>query len=125
LETFILFSFFYLRSIIPPHVDHFRMCINFCHIPYAMLVSYPFKIPSENYKWWWRSFLVGGSSGIYLFLFSVFYFQEMKITRLSTTIMFFSYMGILSSILSLITGTIGFLSSLWFVRHIYSIIKSD
>ena len=33
-----------------------------------------FQLCSEDYHWWWRSFLTSGSSAIYLFLYSILYF---------------------------------------------------
>ena len=38
-----------------------------------------FQLCAENYNWWWRSALVPGASGVYLFLYSMFFFE----TRLS------------------------------------------
>lgn len=86
-----------------------------------------FQLCSENHKWWWNSFLAPGSSGIYLFLYSVYYFH----TRLhmseerTSTLLYFGYMFLIASIFSLVTGTIGHLASLSFTRRIYSAIKVD
>merc|ERR1712151_379586 len=33
-----------------------------------------FQLTSENYHWWWRSFFSSGSSGIYVFAYSILYF---------------------------------------------------
>merc|ERR1719333_1111569 len=33
-----------------------------------------FQLTSEDYKWWWRSFLSSSSSAFYVFLYSVLYF---------------------------------------------------
>merc|ERR1712137_316834 len=30
-----------------------------------------FQLTSENYKWWWRSFMASGSSALYVFLYSI------------------------------------------------------
>ena len=30
-----------------------------------------FQLCAEDYNWWWRSFLTAGSSGLYLFLYSM------------------------------------------------------
>merc|ERR1712137_1064768 len=40
-----------------------------------------FQLCAEDYHWWWRSFLTSGSSGLYLFLYSVLYF----VTKLEIT----------------------------------------
>lgn len=37
-----------------------------------------FQLNGEDYRWWWRSFLVGGSMGFYLFLYSVVWFFQVS-----------------------------------------------
>ena len=34
-----------------------------------------FQLCSEDYQWWWRSFLTSGSSAFYVFIYSAFYFR--------------------------------------------------
>mmetsp|Transcript_20217 Transcript_20217/g.19157 ORF Transcript_20217/g.19157 Transcript_20217/m.19157 type:complete len:302 (+) Transcript_20217:175-1080(+) len=84
------------------------------------------QLCSENYQWWWRSFFVSASSGIYLYLFSVYYFAvSLRMTRVSSVIVYYSCMLLASVSFSLMAGTIGFLASFSFNRQIYSMIKSD
>lgn len=33
-----------------------------------------FQLAAEDHRWWWRSFLAGGSTGIFLFGYSTFFF---------------------------------------------------
>merc|ERR1719335_732986 len=33
-----------------------------------------FQLCGEDYRWWWRSFFTSGSSAIYLFVYSIFYY---------------------------------------------------
>ena len=33
-----------------------------------------FQLCSEDYNWWWRSMITSGSSGLYLFLYGIFYY---------------------------------------------------
>merc|ERR1719409_1955238 len=63
-----------------------------------------FQLCNEDYHWWWRSFLTAGSSGLYLFAYSIIYF---------------TYMLVFATLFFLITGTIGFFSCYWFVWTIY------
>jgi transmembrane 9 superfamily protein 2/4 len=80
----------------------------------------------EDYRWWWLSFWVSGSSGGYLFAYSmIYYFIKLDITRFSSSVLYFGYMGLISIAYTLVTGTIGFLSTYLFVRKIYSMIKSE
>jgi len=49
-----------------------------------------FQLCSEDYRWWWRSFLTSGSSALYILLYSAFYFvTKLEITKLVSTLMYF------------------------------------
>ncbi|KVI05889.1 Major facilitator superfamily domain, general substrate transporter [Cynara cardunculus var. scolymus] len=85
-----------------------------------------FQLCSEDYHWWWRAYLTAGSSAVYLFLYSIFYFfTKLEITKLVSGILYFGYMSIASYAFFVLTGTIGFYACLWFVRKIYSSVKID
>ncbi|XP_020251267.1 transmembrane 9 superfamily member 7-like [Asparagus officinalis] len=85
-----------------------------------------FQLCSEDYNWWWRAYLTAGSSALYLFLYSVFYFfTKLEITKLVSGILYFGYMTIVSYAFFVLTGTIGFYACFWFVRKIYSSVKID
>ncbi|KAK4373004.1 hypothetical protein RND71_008388 [Anisodus tanguticus] len=85
-----------------------------------------FQLCSEDYRWWWRAYLTSGSSALYLFLYSVYYFcAELEISKLVSGILYFGYMLIGAYAFFVVTGTIGFLACLWFVRKIYSAVKID
>ncbi|MBA0869452.1 hypothetical protein Goshw_028203 [Gossypium schwendimanii] len=85
-----------------------------------------FQLCSEDYHWWWRSYLTAGSSALYLFLYSIFYFfTKLEITKLVSGILYFGYMVIVSYAFFVLTGTIGFYACFWFVRKIYSSVKID
>ncbi|MCD7459914.1 hypothetical protein HAX54_042295 [Datura stramonium] len=52
---------------------------------------------SEDYLWWWRSYLTSGSSALYLFLSATFYFfTKLDITKPVSGILYFGYMLIAS-----------------------------
>ncbi|KAI3727317.1 hypothetical protein L1987_67130 [Smallanthus sonchifolius] len=61
----------------------------------------------EDYHWWWRAYLTAGSSALYLFLYSVFYFTKLEITKLVSGILYFGYMSIASYAFFVLMGTIG------------------
>ncbi|CAA6671669.1 unnamed protein product [Spirodela intermedia] len=85
-----------------------------------------FQLCSEDYHWWWRAYLTAGSSSLYLFLYSAFYFfTKLEITKVVSGILYFGYMLIVSYAFFVLTGTIGFYACLWFVRKIYSSVKID
>ncbi|KVH92927.1 Major facilitator superfamily domain, general substrate transporter [Cynara cardunculus var. scolymus] len=85
-----------------------------------------FQLCSEDYHWWWRAYLTAGSSALYLFLYSIFYyFTKLEITKLVSGILYVGYMLIASYSFFVLTGTIGFYACLWFVHKIYSSVKID
>eukprot|EP00992_Anisonema_acinus_P009709 TRINITY_DN5903_c0_g1_i1.p1 TRINITY_DN5903_c0_g1~~TRINITY_DN5903_c0_g1_i1.p1 ORF type:complete len:670 (-),score=192.10 TRINITY_DN5903_c0_g1_i1:80-2035(-) len=85
-----------------------------------------FQLCYEDYRWWWRSFWYAGSSGLYLFLYSIYYFAtNLNMHSLASIILYFGYMGLLAYVMFLVTGTVGFVSSLVFVRYIYGRLRVD
>ncbi|KAJ7515225.1 hypothetical protein O6H91_22G006100 [Diphasiastrum complanatum] len=85
-----------------------------------------FQLCSEDYNWWWRSYLTAGSSALYLLLYATFYFfTRLEITKLVSGILYFGYIFISSYCFFVLTGTIGFYACYWFVRTIYSSVKID
>jgi len=85
-----------------------------------------FQLTSEDYNWWWRSFFSSGSSAVYVFLYSMLYFSSrLDITRTVSTMLYFGYMLIISTMFFLLTGSIGVCGSFFFVKAIYGSIKID
>uniref|UniRef100_A0A7S4BHJ0 Transmembrane 9 superfamily member n=1 Tax=Chrysotila carterae TaxID=13221 RepID=A0A7S4BHJ0_CHRCT len=91
----------------------------------AIVLCY-FQLCNENYMWQWRSFLNTGCAGVFLFGYSFVYFSSsLEIMGVVSTMLYFSYMFITSMLFALVTGTVGCLSSWWFVLQIYSAVKVD
>lgn len=84
-----------------------------------------FHLTAENYHWWWRAFVIPGSTGLYLFGYSWVYFLTLESNMFTTYALFFGYMGLISFAIFLMTGTIGVFSSLWFSKTIFGSIKID
>jgi len=85
-----------------------------------------FHLCSEDYHWWWRSFLVAGSAAFWMFLYSIYYFSvELQITKMVPTMMYFGYNFIICFTFFVLTGTVGYLACLVFTRIIYAAIKVD
>ena len=81
------------------------------------------KLSNCDYGWWWNSWLSSASSGGYVFLYSVYYLLTSPGAdpkNVVSNFLFLAYCTLGSLCFSLLTGTIGFLSSLAFVRRIYS-----
>jgi len=91
----------------------------------AIVLSY-FQLCNENYMWQWRSFLNTGSAGVFLFGYSFVYFSStLEIMGFVSTMLYFTYMFVASMLFTLVTGTVGFFASWWFVLQIYGAVKVD
>jgi transmembrane 9 superfamily protein 2/4 len=90
----------------------------------VLLVYY--QLCAENHRWWWFAFLAPGSTSLYTFLYSIYWFKSLEASNLLMTyLLYFGYMALISFSILLITGTIGALTSLWFIRKIFGTIKVD
>ena len=78
-----------------------------------------------DYNWAWKSFIMGSSPVIYIVIYSVFYFLYLRITRLSSMIVYFGMMGLISAIIMFICGTIAVFFNFVFLKLIYSKIRKD
>jgi transmembrane 9 superfamily member 2/4 len=77
----------------------------------------------EDYHHWWRSFVAAGSSGAYVFLYALsLLFSEPGIEgiHIVSYIVYMGYMALAGFAFSLMTGCIGFMCSMTFVRKIYN-----
>uniref|UniRef100_UPI00358FFFF5 transmembrane 9 superfamily member 2-like isoform X1 n=1 Tax=Myxine glutinosa TaxID=7769 RepID=UPI00358FFFF5 len=91
----------------------------------TILLCY-FQLCSEDYHWWWRSFLTSGFTAMYLLIYAMHYFAtHLHLAGLASIFLYFGYTLIMAIIFFLLTGTVGFLACLWFVRTIYSVVKVD
>eukprot|EP00164_Ancoracysta_twista_P001602 GFYU01002103.1.p1 GENE.GFYU01002103.1~~GFYU01002103.1.p1 ORF type:complete len:652 (+),score=198.47 GFYU01002103.1:195-2150(+) len=124
--------FFILSSI---WLDQYYYVFGFLFIVFLILivtcaeitiVMCYFQLCSEDYHWWWRSFLTSGSSALYLFLYSVLYFStKLDMARAVSGCLYFGYMLLISLGFFALTGFIGFSACFWFVNKIYGSIKVD
>jgi transmembrane 9 superfamily member 2/4 len=102
--------FFVMSSI---WLDQYYYLFGFLFVVYLILIvtcaeitivlNY-FQLCAEDYRWWWRSFLTSGSTAIYLFLYSIYYFARLEGNMFVTYLLYFGYMGIISLGVFLITG---------------------
>lgn len=85
-----------------------------------------FQLTAEDHRWWWRSFLCGGSVGLYVYGFCFYYcYWISHFSGFLQLSFFFGYMAWICYCIFLMCGSVGFYASLLYVRHIYSSIKSD
>ncbi|GJN12371.1 hypothetical protein PR202_ga30643 [Eleusine coracana subsp. coracana] len=85
-----------------------------------------FQLAVEDHEWWWRSVLCGGSTGIFIFFYCIYYYHARSdMSGFMQTSFFFGYMTCVCYGFFLMLGTVGFRASLLFVRHIYRSIKCE
>jgi len=85
-----------------------------------------FQLSMEDHFWWWKSFLSGGSTGFFIYAYAIyFYFERSEMSGLLQGSFFFPYMGLVCYFFFLMLGSVGFYSSLIFVKQIYKNLKID
>ncbi|KAJ9554345.1 hypothetical protein OSB04_018390 [Centaurea solstitialis] len=85
-----------------------------------------FQLAVEDHEWWWRSFLCGGSTGLFIYGYCIYYyFERSDMTGFMQTSFFFGYMACVCYGIFLVLGSVGFRASLLFVRYLYAAIKCD
>ncbi|KAL1197129.1 Transmembrane 9 superfamily member 4 [Cardamine amara subsp. amara] len=85
-----------------------------------------FQLAAEDHEWWWRSLLCGGSTGLFIYAYCLYYYYARSdMSGFMQTSFFFGYMACICYGFFLMLGTIGFRASLFFVRHIYRSIKCE
>ncbi|KAI8080458.1 hypothetical protein BDF21DRAFT_339704 [Thamnidium elegans] len=91
----------------------------------TILMCY-FHICSEDYHWSWRAFLTSGAAGLYVFLYSIlYYFTKLDISTFTSTVLYLGYSAVISILLAVFTGSVGYLSCLYFLQKIFASIKVD
>ncbi|MCO5603793.1 hypothetical protein L7F22_057945 [Adiantum nelumboides] len=81
----------------------------------------------EDWRWWWKSFFASGSVALYVFLYAVNYlvFDLRSLSGPASTALYLGYSILMVLAIMLATGTIGFLTSFWFVHYLFSSVKID
>ncbi|KAK6119937.1 hypothetical protein DH2020_046321 [Rehmannia glutinosa] len=85
-----------------------------------------FQLAAEDHEWWWRSFLCGGSTGLFIYAYCLYYYYARSdMSGFMQTSFFFGYMACVCYAFFLMLGAVGFRAALFFVRHIYRSIKCE
>ncbi|KAL8218523.1 hypothetical protein R6Q57_021896 [Mikania cordata] len=85
-----------------------------------------FQLAAEDHEWWWRSFFCGGSTGLFIYGYCIYYyFWRSDMTGFMQTSFYFGYMACVSYGIFLALGSVAFRASLLFVRYLYAAIKCD
>ena len=82
-----------------------------------------------NYEWWWRTFAIGASGGIYVALYSLVYMiNNLDLVGENiwgSDLIYLVYLYMFTSIYSIMCGSIACMAGYVFVEFIYSGIKFD
>ena len=91
----------------------------------TILLTY-FLLCAEDYRWQWRAFLGAGMMGGYVFLNALFFWAtRISFGGLTGAVLYIGYSALMGAGVTLLSGTIGFFASYFFVRRIYRSIKVD
>lgn len=91
----------------------------------TILFTY-FNLCAEEYRWHWRSFLIGGGSAFWLLIYGLYYWvSRLSLDSLTSVVLYMGYLLLLVLIDFVATGTIGFLAAYWAVRRLYTAIRID
>nr|XP_023905486.1 transmembrane 9 superfamily member 11-like [Quercus suber] len=124
--TIFIELFFFMSSIWMGRVYH---AFGFLFIVMILLVVVCAEVSLvlEDWKWWWKSFFASGSVAIYIFLYSINYlvFDLKSLSGPVSATLYLGYSLFMVIAIMLATGTVGFLSSFWFVHYLFSSVKLD
>jgi len=117
-QVFYMFGFLLLVFLL--------MIVTCCEV--SIVFTY-MKLSAEDYRWWWHAFSFTAFSGVYVLMYSILYLltqtEVHPVENFATTMLYLGYMGLISTGFALLTGYLGFISSFWFIRRIYSRIRVD
>lgn len=83
-----------------------------------------FQLSAENWKWWWNAFLIGGSTGIYVFVFSIhWWYRTSTMFGWMQWFFYFAQMLIASYYFFIMLGAVAVFASLAFIRAIYGSLR--
>ncbi|XP_019165780.1 PREDICTED: transmembrane 9 superfamily member 12-like [Ipomoea nil] len=120
--------FFILSSI---WLGHFYSAFGFLLIVLLLLVVVcaqvsvvltHLRLRAEDWKWWWKAFFASGSVGFYVFSYCTNYLiHDLNgLSGSASATLYLGYSLIISIAVMLSTGSVGFLTSFYFVRYLYS-----
>lgn len=89
----------------------------------TVLLNY-YTLCNENYKWQWRSFFIGGGLSVYVFLHAIL-LSKFELGGPVSIVLYVGYSLMISAVMGIMCGAVGFIGVLLFVHRIYSQIKID
>lgn len=90
----------------------------------TILMTY-FALCSEDWRWQWRSFIVGGGSALWILGYGLIYGSRLHLDGISSKVLYLGYLLLIALVDFVVTGTIGYLATFYFLKRIYSQIRVD
>ncbi|KAL7010191.1 Transmembrane 9 superfamily member 2 [Cystobasidiomycetes sp. EMM_F5] len=90
----------------------------------TILMTY-FSLCAENWRWHWRAFIIGGGSAFWIVTYGLLYATRLSLDGISSKVLYIGYLFLIALLDFLVTGAIGYLSTYFFLRRIYSQIRVD
>ena len=92
----------------------------------ALVLTY-MHLCVEDWRWWWQSFFSSGSVAIYILIYCVNYliFDLQSLSGPVSAALYLGYSLLMVVAVLFATGSVGFLSSFWFVYFLFSSVKLD
>ena len=91
----------------------------------TILLTY-FMLSAEDYRWQWRAFLGASCTGLFVFLNAIgLWASRFSFGGITGAVLYVGYSALISFLVSLLCGTIGFMSAYAFNMRIYSQLKVD
>jgi transmembrane 9 superfamily protein 2/4 len=91
----------------------------------SVLMTY-MTLQSQNWDWWWRSFNIGATAGVWMMIWSIYAMSHVfKMNFIAGEVIYLLYMLVCSAMFSLICGTVSLTASFLFVTRIYSGVKIE
>ena len=92
---------------------------------YSFIIIY-YRFENENYKWHWITLLGPSFSGVFVFIYEVFFFfSKCHISETIEIVKYFLISLWIAFMIGSAAGGISYLTSTFFVRHMFSTIKMD
>ena len=90
----------------------------------TVLFTY-FHLNAEDWRWWWRAFVSGGSVSLFFFGYAVYFYLNSSMSGGLQSAFFFLYSVLIAYGVGLMIGATSFATTYQFVWFIYKQVKSD
>ncbi|POV99757.1 hypothetical protein PSHT_13404 [Puccinia striiformis] len=90
----------------------------------TVLMCY-FHLCQEDYRWHERAFVTGGASAFWLVAYGLLYATRLSLHGFTSIALYLGYLLLLGLLDFLMTGSIGYVATFFFVKKIYSRVRID